>query len=142
MSRRHDQEVLRSLGLRIREARIRAGLSQERLAAEIGIATNNISNVETGKKGLSLATVLAIARSLGVAPGELFDGTTPLTGPAMPARARNLLSIFEQLGSADQELALAIVRDVLRHRVAPRADGAAGDAAAPEPTSEAGRREG
>ena len=121
--------MLRSLGLRVREARVRAGFSQERLASDVGIATNNISNLETGKKGLSLGTLVAIARSLGVSPGDLFDARAPLPEHPLPAPARTVLGLFEQLSTADQELAVALVRDVVRHRGAWKGGGLVGEAA-------------
>ena len=70
------------LGHRLEEARKRAGLSQRRLAREIGTASSQISMVENGKGGMSLKTALAAARTLGVS----MDYLVGLVSDPRPSR--------------------------------------------------------
>lgn len=57
-------------GERLRALRLRAGLSQEELAAEAGVARNTVSNAECGWPVL-LKTARKLARVLLVEPREL-----------------------------------------------------------------------
>ena len=59
-------------GVKIREYRERKGIDQTAFAALIGVSQPYMSNVELGRKGVSAARVLVIARELGVS----FDDIT------------------------------------------------------------------
>ena len=59
-------------GPKIREYRERKGIDQTAFAARIGVSQPYMSNVELGRKGVSAARVLVIARELGVS----FDDIT------------------------------------------------------------------
>jgi transcriptional regulator with XRE-family HTH domain len=53
-------------GRAIREVRLAAGLSQERLALEAGVDRTFVSGIERGEKNPSLATLLKLADKIGV----------------------------------------------------------------------------
>ncbi len=55
----------------IRDARIKAGYSQERLARELGVSRQTIVNIERGSEPKVLLAI-ALAAVLGVAVSELF----------------------------------------------------------------------
>lgn len=63
--------LLRAFGQRVREARLRGGISQEELADRAGLDRTYISGVERGLRNLSLSTLCRIALALGVDPAEL-----------------------------------------------------------------------
>lgn len=50
---------------RLRDARARAGLTQEQLADRAGVATEHLQRLERGVGNPTLATVYAIADALG-----------------------------------------------------------------------------
>ncbi len=56
----------------IREWRKHRGMTQEKLADEVGLTTASISQLETGKQGFSDATLYAIAEALGCGAGDLL----------------------------------------------------------------------
>lgn len=58
--------------------RTERGLTQEQLARETGISRPNLSDLERGKRELSLKTLRALASALRVTPGTLVDGSPPL----------------------------------------------------------------
>lgn len=60
-------------GRRIKEARIRAGLTQQTLAERAGLALRTLTRIENGED-IKLSTLSAIARVLGVPRAELLDG--------------------------------------------------------------------
>lgn len=75
MPRQPSQTVTlaRYWGTRVRKARTEAGRTQELLAALAGVTQQTISQVESGVIAPSDNLKLRIARSLGMAPGDLFD---------------------------------------------------------------------
>lgn len=53
-------------------------LTQDQLARSSGISRPNLSDLERGKRELSLKTLRLLASALQVSPGTLVDGITPL----------------------------------------------------------------
>lgn len=70
-------EFIKAFGIRLRELRIRQGLSQEKLAHSIDLETSQISRIERGVINTSLSQVFQIARGLNIHPKELFDFELP-----------------------------------------------------------------
>ena len=58
--------------------RLERCLSQEELAGRAGVSRPNLSAVERGKREISLRTLRALALALGVQPGILVDGKSPM----------------------------------------------------------------
>ena len=73
MGKQTNQEVLKLFGARLVELRKRAGLSQEGLALESGIARSYIGEVERGKRNLALINICRLAETLGLPPYCLLD---------------------------------------------------------------------
>jgi putative transcriptional regulator len=61
-------------GHRIKEARKRAGLTQQQLADQVGVGRVAIARVETGTRNPSKLLERAIARELGESVQALFGG--------------------------------------------------------------------
>ena len=87
------------LGGRIRALRGAKGWSQAELAEAVGVTSNYIGVLERGQKLPTLETLVAIAKALGVAPGErlgageqdgFLDDLVTL-GKAVPASRRQLV---------------------------------------------------
>lgn len=53
-------------------------LTQEQLARATGISRPNLSDLERGKRELSLKSLRRLAEALNVTPGTLMDGISPL----------------------------------------------------------------
>ena len=62
----------KTIGKRIKIARIKADLTQERLAERIGISPTHLSNIETGTTRVSLSTIISIANALSVTGDDLL----------------------------------------------------------------------
>jgi len=71
------------IGERLREERVRRGLSVRGLARDIGVSASLISQVETEKSKPSVSTLYAITTALGISIEDLFD----VNGLAGQARA-------------------------------------------------------
>lgn len=69
------------LGERIREERLRQGVSVRGLAAQIGVSASLISQIETDKSQPSVGTLYAITTALGISVEDLFDPKAPPPQP-------------------------------------------------------------
>jgi transcriptional regulator with XRE-family HTH domain len=91
MSRKRSQEddeaVAVELGRRIRRARRRAEMSQERLAALAGLHRTTIGLIEAGKRNMQTSTLLFIAGALEVELDEIIGGIEFIAGPEPLARS-------------------------------------------------------
>lgn len=67
----------RMVNLQLREARTRAGLSQEGLARLCGISLGAYAAIERGDSQPKLATAQALARALGSSIDALFPEESP-----------------------------------------------------------------
>ena len=65
----------KALGRRIKEARKAEGLTQEKFAEMIDIATEYMSRIETGASRPSLALIEKISGVFGIEEAELMFGT-------------------------------------------------------------------
>ena len=61
------------LGKKVREHRIRKGMTQEELAEKSGLKANYMTGIENGKRNTSLLTLGKLINALEIEPGELFD---------------------------------------------------------------------
>lgn len=62
----------RAIGKRIKIERIKADLTQEKLAEMAGLSPTHMSNVETGSTRVSLTLMVSIANALGVTLDDLM----------------------------------------------------------------------
>ena len=60
------------VGRKLRDHRTRLGLSQERLADDLGFHRTYLGSVERGERNLTLASVEQLAARLGVDPLDLL----------------------------------------------------------------------
>ncbi len=72
-----DSNQLKEIGQRIRSARLAAGLTQSDLAFSADIRTSHISDIELGKKQLSILTFCKIIEALRVSADEILRPNTP-----------------------------------------------------------------
>ncbi len=67
-----SNDFLAKFGSRVAELRKSRGLSQEKLAFEIGMDLTSVNEIERGKRNPTLRTVVKIARAFGLRPAELL----------------------------------------------------------------------
>ena len=66
-------KTITNLGKRIKEIRLRKGLTQEGLSARSGLTKSYISLLEAGKKIPAISTLSGIAVALGMTIGDFFE---------------------------------------------------------------------
>lgn len=62
----------KAIGKRIRTARLRNSLTQEKLSDSVGLSLSHMSNIETGATKVSLPTLVKIANALSVSIDHLM----------------------------------------------------------------------
>ncbi len=72
------------VGKRIRDKRKSLGLTQDQLCQQVGISKSFLSEVETGKRNLSSAHLLGLAKALGCSCDYLLIGGDLPAGVAIP----------------------------------------------------------
>ena len=74
-------ELLTTIGSRLRSAREALGLSQEEVGARAGLNTSYLSQIERGRKAPSLDVFVRLATAVNLSLAELFadqEGSNPL----------------------------------------------------------------
>jgi transcriptional regulator with XRE-family HTH domain len=69
-----DPEVLDGIGSRLREERVKAGISQRELARRLGLSASLISQLESGQSRPSVGTLYSIVTELGVSLDSVIRG--------------------------------------------------------------------
>jgi len=95
----------KAIGKRIKIARIRADLTQERLAERVELSTTHLSNIETGTTRVSLQSIVGLANALDVTVDDL------LCDSVVRARIQFEREMAQLLADCD-EFELRIIRDV------------------------------
>lgn len=99
------------IGPNVKRLRTLRKWGQAELAAEAGLTTQTISNVETGRHDASLETAAKIAKALGVGVAELYAAPAPQPAPARaPYSLDDFIADRERLGAPLTESDVEILR--------------------------------
>ena len=102
------------IGAKIRDARKRAGMSQEQLASVIRSEAATISRYERARRSIPLETLERIATALSVPVVELV-GRSPTEGRAgLRPEEREVLGIYRSMSPAFRRLARRLLRELRR----------------------------
>lgn len=111
-----------AVGLRLRAARKRIGMSQTKLAEEIGYTFQQIQKYERGHNRVSCSVLTRLAAALGVSCANLLgeDGSPtirPLISSGLyTTGAPELLSAFGRITNRAQRRALVVMAEALAER--------------------------
>jgi DNA-binding XRE family transcriptional regulator len=72
-----DRDILRRIGRNIREARLKAGMTQECLAELASVHWQTISGIERGRYPFSVIILHRISHFLQVSANRLLEGLMP-----------------------------------------------------------------
>ena len=81
--------------LRIRELRLKAGLTQDELAGRAGMSRSQLAMIEAETRPANTLRLNSIAAALGVQPPELYERTDG---------QERLLSLMQSLTPADRDI--------------------------------------
>ena len=103
-------ELLTSVGSRIRQAREGLGLSQEALAARARLNTSYLSQIERGRKAPSLEVLSRLAEAVHLSLGELF--TEGEVCEAREAQLREVEALVDVMPSDKRPALLSLLRSL------------------------------
>jgi DNA-binding XRE family transcriptional regulator len=69
-----DREILRVIGRNVREARLKANMTQECLAELAGVHWKTLGRIERGEFPFATTTFARLTQYLKVSPNRLLDG--------------------------------------------------------------------
>ena len=95
----------RAIGKRIKIARIKADLTQERLAEAVEISPTHLSNIETGTTRVSLTAIVNLANALSVTVDDLLCDSVI---QAKPQFEKDIVALLEDC----DEYEIRMVRDM------------------------------
>ncbi len=115
-------EADKRVGACVRAARVKAGLSQSKLAAELGITFQQLQKYEKGKNRIAVSTLLLIADALSLPVQSFFDSverqaTDAADWPDLLTKDNiRLIRAFSNIGDAEVRrrimgLILAVTED-------------------------------
>jgi transcriptional regulator with XRE-family HTH domain len=103
--KRSRSEVDVSVGRRLREARLLAGLSQGQLGARIGVTFQAVQKYESGENRLSASRLLAVAeflrQPLSFFFGDISEADTEAAPASLTPKEIKLLRYYRGLGSEE-----------------------------------------
>lgn len=73
---KRDYALLKEIGLRVRTQRESLKYTREELAELLGISVNFCSEIENGKKGMSIETLSKVAKVLHLSVDYIVNGST------------------------------------------------------------------
>ena len=104
----------KAIGKRIKIARIKADLTQERLAEVVEISPTHLSNIETGTTRVSLTAIVNLANALSVTVDDLLCDNVI---QAKPQFEKDIAALLEDCDEYEirmvRDMALAL-KDTLR----------------------------
>ena len=66
-------DIRHLFGANVRRLRVQAGLSQEAVAARVGVDRAHVSSMERGQQNVTLLTLWHTAQALGAKPADLLS---------------------------------------------------------------------
>lgn len=112
-----DKQFVKDLGRRLAHLRQQAGLTQQAVADELGIAQQTLAHYEIGRLRLPVSLLPKLARLYAVPTDELLGLHTARSGKRGPApRLQHHLERLHRLPKAKQKLILEMLDGVfLQH---------------------------
>lgn len=86
-----NQQILRLFGQRVRDARLKANMTQECLAELANVHWKTIGHIERGSYPIALTTFARLSQFLEISPNRLLDGLES-PDPKRTARIKKALA--------------------------------------------------
>ncbi|MCI8359325.1 MAG: helix-turn-helix transcriptional regulator [Lachnospiraceae bacterium] len=95
------------LGRRIREERLRVGLTQEQIAEKVNVSTTYIGFIERGERSVTLEKLILLAECFQLPIDALLHDAQP---QEPEARERQLKMLWNLASDSEQETILSIIK--------------------------------
>lgn len=98
------------IGARIKNIRLKKGMTQEQLSEKMGINPKYLSSIERGKENPTLNTIINLSQSLGINIDEIFTSLQIED----PSRLKALLkSLLNEADDEQLKLATKIISTII-----------------------------
>ena len=97
------------IGMRLKDARRKKGLTQEKLVEQIGVSIAYLSKIETGKIHINLERLSQICNILDVSEGEILNGVSSKSDKYLHSEFSNIL---KKCNPKQQKLAYKILQSI------------------------------
>ena len=101
-----SEDILKSIGKKIKKARLAKGYTQEYLSEQIDISTDLLRNIENSRNIGSLPTLLNLCNALDITPNFLFADMLTNTQNNYDNK---LFSLLDQISSDNKEILKQII---------------------------------
>ena len=101
-----SEDILKSIGKKVKKVRIAKGLTQEALAEQIDISTDLLRNIENSRNIGSISTILNLCNALDITPNFLF---ADLLNKNNNDYDNNLFKLISQISPEDKEILKKII---------------------------------
>ncbi|WP_191014560.1 helix-turn-helix domain-containing protein [Treponema zioleckii] len=114
------EPISKLFGGNVKKYRKMAGLTQEQLSEKLGISQKHLSIIETGTQFASATLIGKISKTLRVAPGDLFGGSSDELKKEITKTREILMSMFvNELTRKNAILSseLSEIREILKEKL-------------------------
>ena len=111
----NNPEAMREFGIRLRNARLSAGMTLEELGNNIGYTKSGICKCERGQRDMPIPKMKEIAKILGVTPAYLMgleDSVAPTTLSETECRLLKYAAMIGDLSDRDRELVINLIESL------------------------------
>jgi len=109
-----DMKTSTEIGLKIKQRRQQAGLSQERLAEMVGVTFQQIQKYENGQTTLNILKLQLIAKALNHPVNDFFEDVAD-ERPRLTVQEGELLQAFRKIKNSELRGAvLAVISNINR----------------------------
>ena len=91
-----QDEILKTLGRRIRELRLKQGYSQEAFADHCGVHRTFMGTIERGESNLSFSNLVKVSGGLGITLSQLLSGLEKRAAVLADERTKSLSGIVRR----------------------------------------------
>lgn len=105
-----------AVGARVREIRIRAGLTQQELADALGLSFQQVQKYEKGANRMGASRLVEVARTLGCSLDDLFEGVDPKSegGAGASALDKDAAKVARDWARISDQGVRRVMREVIR----------------------------
>ena len=100
------------LGKRLREERLRSGLTQEQTAEYINVSTAYIGLIERGERSVTLEKIILLADCFHVSIDYLLQDFLP---PTSSIDDKQMLLLWNSATEDEKSIILSVIKSILQH---------------------------
>ncbi len=98
-----------ALGKRLREERIRCGMTQEQTAEYVNVSTTYVGLIEHGERSVTLEKLILFAKCFHVTIDYLLQDSLPLTSSIQD---KQLISLWSSASEQERNTILSIIQSI------------------------------